>query len=105
MTGFFLSLLNPPQDAFGEQNPLPWIARGEQEHSRAGLRHFLGSFCDRLVGFERPEESVVVNKLTVLLLQLEIPLGFWVLEIPSPPADWHPALLSQSKAECDPFKF
>lgn len=72
----------------GDQYPLPWIPRREQGHSRAGLGHFLGSFCDRLVGFEKPQEGVVVNELTVMLLQLEVLLRFWILEIPPPPADW-----------------
>lgn len=75
---------------------------------QVGLRHFLGSFCEGFGGFwkargecggeQAKSYAPAVGNTTGVL-------DIWILEIPPPPADWHPVLLSQSKAEYDPFEF
>ena len=98
LTGFYiLSLLNPPRDAAAFGGPVPPApATQRQTVSRSthrfGLTHFLGSFSEGLVCFEKLEESVVVNKQTVVLLQLKNATGIFFRK--PLPREWHPVLVS-----------
>lgn len=53
---------------------------------------FLGSFCEVLMHFGKAEESVVANKQTLVLLQLQNTTGLLCCKLPL--LEWHPVLVS-----------